>query len=211
MSESIPFTPEAPDLRALLLALRMETSATLNCHQVGQIVSFDAVKQTASVQLAVLRTTPDGVLPYPVLTDCPVFMLGGGGGVITFPIIAGDTCLVLFNDRDLDNWFSSGAITPANTPRLHDLSDGLVLVGFRNLSNPIPDFNTTDVEIKFAGGKIQVADKISINNAATSLKTVFDQLITALTSWVDTHGDTPNPTTIAALNAVKTLADSLFK
>jgi hypothetical protein len=51
------------------------------------------------------------------------------------PIQSGDTCLVLFCDRDLDNWFESGQITTLNSNRVHDLSDGVALVGIRHKQN----------------------------------------------------------------------------
>lgn len=215
---------QAPDLRALLTGLKTEIFAGFNCHQLGRIVSFKAAAQTAEVELIIqrvvfnleqeigagLQLTPR-VVDYPILVDVPVFVLSGGGAVITVPVAAGDECLVLFNDRDIDNWFATGAPAQPNTARMHNLSDGLALVGFRSKRNPVASYSMTDLELRFAGGKISIADKIRVANAATDLKTVLDNLITALTSWVDTHGDTPNPATIAALNAVKAQADSLLK
>lgn len=213
-----------PDLRALLLAHRSELFAALNCHQVGEIVAFDAAKQTARVQLSIRRVVYNKPQPlgaglqldpefvdYPVLVDVPVFVNSGGGAVATLPVAAGDSCLVLFADRDVDNWFEAGGTAAPNSARLHDLSDGFALVGFRNKTNPVEDYSTTDAEIRNAGGKIQVAAKIGISNDATSLLVCLDALITALTAWVDTGGQTPNGATVTALNAVKTQIDSLLK
>lgn len=237
-----PITIQDPDLRSLLLQHRQEIFYNLNCHQVGQIVSFDAATQTASVQIMMKRTvfnqeqlidqklqlTPQ-VIDYPVLVQCPVMFLTGGTSFLTFPVSAGDSCLVLFNDRDIDAWYSTGSNVQPNSQRGHNLSDGFAIVGVRNLANKVSSYSTTDVELRYGtakvavkqngnldllsanGGKVQVEEKVGISNSATDLKTVFDNLISALTSWVDTHGDTPNPATIAALNAVKTLADSLLK
>lgn len=213
-----------PDLRALLQGLKTEIFAGFNCHQIGRIVSFDPDAQTSKVSLIIqrvvfnleqaigagLQLTPR-VVDYPILVDVPTFVLSGGAAVITVPIAAGDECLVLFNDRDLDNWFETGAPAQPNTARMHSLSDGMALVGFRSKRNPVAAYSMTDLELRFAGGKISIAQKIRIANAATDLKTVFDQLITVLEGWVDTHGDTPNPATLAALAAVKVLADSLLK
>lgn len=212
-----------PDLRALLQGLKTEIFAGFNCHQVGTIQSFNPAGPFATVSLLIqrvvfnneqgidagLQLTPT-VVDYPVLVDIPVFVLSGGGAVITCPVAAGDDCLVLFNDRDIDNWFATGAPAQPLTARMHHLSDGLALVGFRSKRTAVT-VSTTNAEIKFNGGRISVADKIAIANAATDLKTVMDNLITALTTWVDTGGQTPNPATVAALNAVKTLSDQLLK
>lgn len=221
--------PTKPDLRSLLDGTQQRTMAQMNCHQVGQVVSFDATKQTASVQLSVLAVLADGSqVPYPVLTDCPVFVYSGGGAVITMPIAAGDPCLVLFNDRDLDNWFTTGNVVAPNSPRSHSLSDGMVLVGFRNLSNVVASYSTADAVLQFAGSRVAIkangnvevvsanggsvilTAKVGVSNGSGSLLSALDALCTALTSWVNTGGTTPNPATVAAIAAVKTSIDALL-
>lgn len=204
--------PTPPNLSELLDNLRQEISVNLNCHEVGIIESFDATKQTATVQVAVLRILVDKQIPYPILTDCPVFVPAGADGCLTFPIEKGDTCLVLFNDRDLDNWFDSGSVVAPNSSRTHSLSDGLVLVGFRNKANPVADYSTTDAEFRKGDTTVGLdGEKISVRNADTTLRAQLDQLFvnldnlcSALTSWVNTGGSTPNPATVTAINAVKT-------
>lgn len=155
MSDQIA-SPVLPDLRTLLYSERQATAYALNCHEVGKITAFDSVKQTASVQIQVLRNLSGRSVPYPLLTDCPVHFPQGGGFSLTFPVAVGDPCLVLFNDRDLDNWFATGAVQLPNSGRAHDLSDGMVLVGFRNLSNPIATFSATSVELRNAAGTVKV-------------------------------------------------------
>lgn len=215
-----------PDLRSLLQAHKAEIFSGLNCHEVGKIESFNSATQTATVSFLVqrvvfnleqaigagLQLTPT-IIDYPLLVDVPVFVYSGGGAVITLPVAVGDECLVLFNDRDLDNWFATGSAAQPNTGRMHSIADGFALIGFRSLRNSIPSYSTTDAEIRniALGGRVSVGTKIAIANSATDLKSVMDNLITALENWVDTHGDTPNPATLAALAAVKTLSDSLLK
>ena len=242
-----------PDLRALLLGLKDEIGWGLNCHQVGSVVSFDPLTQQASVRIMMqrvvcntqqtssgqLQTTP-AIVDYPILVNCPVFCVTGGGFVVTMPVAAGDPCLLLFNDRDIDNWFSTNSVAPPNTSRAHDLSDGFALVGFRNLQNPVSNYSATAMEMRskdntaklsiaqtlsqlLNGTEIKIAvgttaidmdsstGKVGIQNGSTSLKAVLDQLCTVLTNWVDTHGDTPNPATLTAISNLKTLSDSLLK
>ena len=210
-------SPVPPNLRSLLDAFKQEVFFDLNCHAVGVVAAFNATLQTASVQLSIPRVVKGRVIPYPLLTDCPVFVPGGGGAAVTLPIAAGDTCLVLFNDRDIDNWFTTGNSTPPNSARMHSLSDGLVLVGVRNKSNPLTGYSTTDAQLRCGGGAVGVGpnSKVDIHSSAGSLLdalngtiTSLDALCTALTSWVDTRGDTPNPATIAAINAVKSDFDA---
>jgi hypothetical protein len=198
-----------PDMRRLLDNYMTLSALKLNCHRIGTIVSFDSAKQTASVQIAALAVFGDKTVPYPVLTQCPVFVPSGGNGCLTMPVTPGDSCLVLFNDRDIDNWYESGAVTAPNTARTHDLSDGLVIVGFRHQANPIVDYSV-DVEMRHGTAIVGLEDsgKISIRNQDTTLKNVLTTLITALNKL-----DEKSPSGSAAVQIadVNTLIYQLLK
>jgi hypothetical protein len=219
-------------------SFKAELSSTLNCHRTGRIVSFNATNQTASVEITALAQVNGAQIAYPVLTDCPVVVLNGGGATLEFPITAGDTCLVLFNDTDLDKWYTTGNTVVPNTPRTHSLSDGLVLVGVRNLSNPIASYSGTKFRIRYKGalveidtggnmllqtpsgasltalsadgGKVQLTGKVRIANSDTNLLVVLNDLIETLKAWVNTGGSVPNAATITALNNVKTEVSQLL-
>jgi hypothetical protein len=161
---------ENPDLRALLNAHRDEIFSSFNCHQIGTIVSFDKDRQSATVRINAQRvvfdkpqTTTEGlqqqprVLDYPALTDVPVFFASGGNARLTLPIAAGDTCLLLFNDRDLDAWWTTGGTSAPNSSRMHSLSDALALVGFRSLANKVEDYSGTDAELRFGDAVVSIA------------------------------------------------------
>ena len=107
-------------------ALKQEIFHSLHCALPGNVVSFDPETQTAAIQPAVRL----GTLPYPVLTDVPVFM------PIPFEINPGDACLVIFSDVDIDNWFETGEASAPRSARRHSLSDGFAFVGFRIPGNP---------------------------------------------------------------------------
>lgn len=204
--------PVPPALQDLLDDFEQRLLVNLNCHGVGRIETYDATKQIADVQISVLRQTPDGTITYPILSQCPVLVLGGGKGRVTFPIVKGDTCLVLFNDRDIDNWFTAGATTVPNSPRTHDLSDGLVIVGFRNLSNKLSGISTTDTELSQGSAVVGMDDhKISIRNDVTSLYAQLDEtlhqmerLCSGLFFWVNTDGTTPNASTKTVISGLQT-------
>ena len=106
-------------------ALKQEIFHSLHCAVPGNIIDFDPDTQTASIQPAVKVDA----LPYPVLTDVPVFM------PIPFDVNPGDACLVIFSDVDIDNWFETGDASESNSPRRHSLSDGFAFVGFRITGN----------------------------------------------------------------------------
>jgi hypothetical protein len=227
-----PYTE--PTLPALLAQISQNIFASLNCHQVGSIVSFNPDKQTAEVQLTINRVVYNQVqvgaklqmqptiLAYPLLVDCPVFVLSGGNGLVTMPVKAGDPCLVLFGDRDIDNWFSSGLTAPPNSPRMHSLSDGFALVGFRPQSASIANYATDAVEVRNGASKAAVKDdgtialvsasaKMTFSNDAANMRAAVDYLCEALLTWVNTGGSTPNPATVIKINLFKTEIQNLFK
>lgn len=216
----VPLAPVAdPSLRDLLDNLRLEIFASLNCHQWGTIVSFDAARQSATVQIAMLRQIPqveNGAAayvakPFPVLLDVPVFVAAGGAGSLTFPVAAGDLCLVLFNDRDMDTLWDTGNVAVPNSGRMHDLSDGLALVGFRTKAKPLAGYDPAQVVLALAATKLTLGPKIRLENGATDLLSVLTNLITTLKTWVNTGGSTPNPATVTALTAIQTQLNSLLQ
>lgn len=119
-----------PELNTIFDVRENQVFANLNCIQVGKIDSYDISTQSASVQIQVKRRIgEDEIIDYPLLVECPVIVLQGGGAFLEMPIEPGDFCLILFNDRDIDNWYLGGNNTEPNTRRKHNLSDGFVLVG----------------------------------------------------------------------------------
>ena len=138
MSETTYNPTFPPDLRTVADRVKLDTSLAINCVQIGTIKSYDASKNLATVALNFLRQPADGSDPveFPTLLDVPCFFLFGGTSFISMPITSGDTCLVLFNDRDIDNWFVSGQTLGPNSSRAHSLSDGIALVGIRGAFNP---------------------------------------------------------------------------
>ena len=204
---------QEPDLAALLDMTRQRIFADLNCHQVGIITNFNPSTCTASVQIAARRVVGDQIVSYPPLIDCPVMMLCGSTGGLTIPVMAGDTCLVLFNDRNIDNWYSTGNVAQPNTARMHDLSDGIVFVGIRSLANPIPDYSATAVELRniAEGAKVSLDSLVGIENNATSLHELLNKILDTIQTWTTTSGLTANAATLAKVVVNRTQVDSLLK
>lgn len=235
-----------PDLRLTLQAFGREILAAFASAQSGTIQAFyPGPPQTADVALNAsivvsYQQTPGGPLlpitkPYPLLAVVPVIFLGGGGAALTFPVKAGDSCLLVFLDRDNDTWLTTGQTgQPPNTARLHNLSDAVAIVGLRPGPGGLNPFSTTDVQLYGAAGAggplISLAPgtdgQIGIGNATgqlvaqlDALAAALDQLATALTSgWTDSAGKTPSTATTTAINnakanwdAAKTAWDAILK
>lgn len=156
--------PNEPDLKDLIDLLKKDIFLNMNCHSIGSIQAFNSVNQTALVSISYKKTyfradSITGVVApvsenYPLLVDAPVVCLGGGLGALTFPITVGDDCLVLFNDRDIDNWFQGSRTSTLATSRLHSFSDAFILVGIRSLNNILTDYNNSEVELRYGSNTL---------------------------------------------------------
>lgn len=122
-------TINPPDLDDLLEESRSALLANLNCIQIGQLQKVND-DQTVEIKIQYLRRLPDGkTAKYPLLVDCPYIVISGGGAYLDMPVKNGDYCLVLFNDRNIDDWWDTANVAiPADT-RKHSISDGFALVG----------------------------------------------------------------------------------
>lgn len=232
-----------PSLTDILLQLKKDIFYTFNCHRVGIIQSFNEEEQTAKIQLVDKRVfvTQEGEFEknYSLLIDCPVIVMKGPNGGLTIKIAPGAVCLVLFNDADLDNWFATGQIQKPQTPRSHDFSDGIAIIGLNSLATSIADYNNTATELDYIDddkkkrGKIKLdstalqikyinADGVDqaqvsldtlaeIKNATWTLKQIVDQFIDAVLNLQVTGNIPITATTTTALNTVKTNVAALLK
>jgi hypothetical protein len=147
-----------PDICAVLEQLADQIKVEINCMTIGTIVSFSASDQTASISINYRRVDLNSgvTTDYPILIKCPVVTLNGGGGYITFPVVAGDTCLVFFCDREIDTWFTNGGVNAPQSARIHDLNDGIALVGIRNSLGPIASYPTDRSRWAHGGGHVDM-------------------------------------------------------
>lgn len=235
------FTPTPPNLKDLLDLFGQNLMIDFNCHHIASIQSFDEVTQTASVTINYQKTyynlnqqtqQYDPVqVAYPILMNCPVVILSGGSCALTMPISPGDDCIVLFNDRDIDNWYNGSTNSGVATNRLHSFSDGLILVGIRSLANSLLAYDTTRALIRAGtvpgsivavganpSGKALITNTYPTNSVTlgTTLQQLcanIQNLISALTTNAPTFiaatgspgGPSPlNPAIATALAAVST-------
>ena len=169
MSNALKYGPQ-PTLASLLELHRKGTLRQINCHKLGEIVSFDSTTQTAEVKIKMSFLLNGEIKEYPILLDCPCIVLSGGQGTLTLPITAGDSCLVLFNDCDMDNWYASGQTMTPRTDRLHDFSDAIALVGLRNKQNQLSGYLAQGTELKYGSSTIKLENgKVTVTNGTSTV------------------------------------------
>lgn len=99
----------------------------------GTVVSYEASSGKASVQPAGKWKGDDGQeVAYPVIHNVPVLFPCGAGGAagMTFPLHAGDGCLLVFSESQTDDFLSDSDVS--EDPRRHDLNDAICLPGLYN-------------------------------------------------------------------------------
>lgn len=131
--------------------------AQIHTSMPGTIVSYDPATMTVVVQPAIqgMHQKLDGkVEPVTISTigDVPVHFPSGGGHTMTFPIAAGDECLIMFSERNIDNWFQHGGVQQPRDYRMHDMNDAFVLVGLKSQPKSLAGVNTSAVQIRSNDG-----------------------------------------------------------
>lgn len=168
-----------PTLADVLVNFKQDIFATMNCVKIGKIASFNVTKKTAQIQILFKRVLPDGsTQSLPLLVDCPVLTPQGGGGALQFPIAAGDQCLVLFSDRRIDEWLQNGAEAAPGDGRMHDLSDGIAIVGLNAIGNALPAYPTNKVVLSYQGTRFELTSTgwnfVGAGGAEIDINSVID-------------------------------------
>ena len=169
------------------------------------IENFDSSTMTASVQPAIQRLiqveTPEGidtrVQDLPLCINVQVIFSRGGGYSTTYPIKAGDECLLMFSERCIDLWALRGGKQPPREIRFHDLSDGMAIVGLSSQPNKIKNFYGDGIEIRKDDGSSAI--RISQGN----VEVIANTKVTITSPSAEFSGDLKvnGSTTLAAVTA----------
>lgn len=193
------------DLAEFINRRMRDVSASLNCCLIGTIKAVNFINQTVTVA-CVFQKVVKGVVPipnsdlmgdqtlnYPLLVNVPFIFLQGGSSYITMPIAIGDTCLVFFCDRDMDNWVETGVNpAPPNSDRVHSINDAIALVGIRSFQNPLPAYNSS---------VIQIVDQTGERLPQSGMMNAYGGS-TAPAGWLLCDGSSYSRTTYATLFAI---------
>ncbi len=113
--------------------------------QPGTVLAYDHATQRATVALAVrqkIRAARGGAISnedIPPIANVPVIFPRATGYADTFPLTVGDSVLVFFAERSIDEWKSTGnASNDAQDIRRFDLSDAVAIPGESSFARPIP-------------------------------------------------------------------------
>ena len=148
-------------LESLLNRVSSDIKSDIRVSLPARVTAFDPTRQTIScVPLIREMININGLSSYqelPELVDVPIQMPRAGGWSITFPIKAGDECMVIFQDLCIDGWWFRGGIQNWNDLRRHDLSDAIAIFSPWSQPNTIPSYSTSNLEIRSDDGSIKIS------------------------------------------------------
>ena len=160
------------DQSELLRKLLGKFSSDLRVCLPGIVQSFDPEKLTCTIQPAIReKLNFNGNLEWadlPLLPDVPVVITGTSDYFITFPIVKGTECLVVFGDNCMDAWWQNGGVQNQVEKRRHDLSDGYAIIGPRSQVNTISNYSTDTVQLRNKSGDAVVEIAGSVINVMTA-------------------------------------------
>lgn len=161
----------------------------------GEVTEYNHDEQKASVQPAVdFRyldpETEEMVFETPpVVPNCPVAFPSAAGFSFTFPLKPGDSVILVFSERSMDEWLSQGGTghQPADSRR-YDLSDAIVIPGGRSFGDAVQ-------EVAKNAAVIEAADQIHLGKAnptdwlalTSKVKATINNLISEINSFVSTY------------------------
>lgn len=138
--------------------------AELHTAMPAQVVSYEFSTQKAKVQPTIKRKYADGRSDkYPVINDVPVIFPRSGGASMTFPVKAGDTVLLIFTGRSIEQWLNNGGgnVTPSDN-RMHNLNDAVAIPGLIPFTAGSYAKNNEDVLITYKGSEIEILSNTDI-------------------------------------------------
>lgn len=140
------------ELAETLRTLQSSVSSQLRVSMPGIVQSFDADSVTCDIQIGIKGESGGESTNLSVLTSVPVVFPRGGGVTMTFPIKAGDECLLVFGDRCIDFWHQSGDIQETVDERQHDLSDAFAIIGPQSQAKKISGISTSAAQFRSDDG-----------------------------------------------------------
>lgn len=166
----------------------------------AKVVSYDAATQTCAVQPQVKRVVVDeegneSVESLPQIVGVPVGFYVGGGFMMTFPVAAGDTGLLIFSELPIDTWLNAGKESDPGDLRHHALGDAFFAPIVRPTANKLADASADTLALGKTGGPqihvnastVNIGEKVAAAFIARADKS--DAQISNLKTYVDVIAD----------------------
>lgn len=158
----------------------------------GRVVSYDATKQQADVEIVVRSAVEasDGSTvheSYPVIPAAPVAWPRGGGYSFQFPLAKGDHVWLMFSEAAMGFWRTSGQVSDPGDLSRHSLSYPIALPCIAPDSQTLPSAAHALLSAP-GGGKLVVS--AGGETDAVALAGLVGDVLTALKGAIDSAAST---------------------
>lgn len=141
------------------------------------VVSFDPVKQVASVQVAlreiVRGTNGASHVAIAPINNVPVCFPSAGGFSLTLPLKAGDEGLLVFCDMCIDLWWARGGVQNQLEQRRHDITDCGFFPGGRSQPRVLSAYSNNSAQLRSDDG-VTVVDIAEAGLTLTAPKIIMN-------------------------------------
>lgn len=120
--------PLNASINDVLEQVKSNIFSTLNCHNIGRIIEYNAETNTATVETMILRKFYNEILQPSLIMDVPILTFGTKNARITMPNPVGCYVVLLFMDKNIDNFLETGEQHLSPTDRTHSISDCVALL-----------------------------------------------------------------------------------
>lgn len=148
----------------------------------GEVVAFDAAKQTATIQPLYKPRFNGKAVDMPQLLEVPVRFPRAGGGGVTYPVQAGDKVTLRPKMRSSENYHTDGD-GAASDNRSFNLSDmEAYLDGGESLTDPIQGFDPDNTHVRADpegnfGLRMSQSGKVKLDGSEGNIYTLLAQAI----------------------------------
>lgn len=157
----------------------------------GRVESYDAAKQTATVQPMIKRVDVSDagaqvVSSYPTLANVPVAWPRFGGFYIHGPLASGDFVLLTFTESAIDPFRARGTETHPGDLRRHTMTGAVAIPGLYPRSRALPTAGDDLVIGLESGGEIRLkADgEVHLGESPSGYVAMADKVHSAITGML---------------------------
>lgn len=177
-------TPDLPDIIDAGIATAIDG---LNFCTVGVVQSYDG-KRKATIVPQIKKLLPNGdTIDLDPITDVAVSFPGTPISGIAFDLPTGTTGTIIFSDRSLDEWLSSGG-TQTVSPKIqrqHAMTDAIFYPGVVPFAMArATEIGMLEVYNGLGRVKIDTAGRIQIGTELVDLIKIFSDTLLALSTTV---------------------------
>lgn len=144
----------------------------------GHVEKYDYSTGKADIKPLIKKKFKDGdILSLPVIPNVPVQYPSTSEAILHLPLNKGDTGIIVFSERSLEIWLSTGGDVESGDPRKFDLTDAIFIPGIHPFSvNSIAD-NNNDVQLIYRGTGLRIKKNGNIEIGESSFKKLMTENI----------------------------------